>query len=73
MNTPTNQKEEILKHLIEFGKITSLEAIKEYGVTRLADKVYLLRKEGFNISTEMNKFTNRYGNSASYGIYKLIG
>ncbi len=66
---PINQKEEILKHLKEFGKITSLEAIKEYGVTRLADKVYKLRKEGFNISTEMKQFTNRYGNKAQYGIY----
>mgnify|MGYP003634630838 FL=1 len=69
---PTNQKQEILKHLKEFGKITSLEAIKEYGVTRLADKVYLLRKEGFNIETELKKFTNRYGNISTYGIYKLI-
>jgi hypothetical protein len=73
MDQPKNQKEEILKHLMEFGKITSLEAIKDYGVTRLADKVYQLRKEGFTINTEMKKFTNRYGNTSSYGIYKIAG
>ena len=71
MKQPKTQKEEILKHLTEFGQITSLEAIKEYGVTRLADKVYLLRKDGFNVKTELKKFTNRYGNISSYGIYKL--
>lgn len=68
---PKTQKEEILKHLTEFGQITSLEAIKEYNITRLADKIYQLRKERYNISSTLKKFTNRYGNSSSFSIYKL--
>lgn len=68
---PTNQKEEILKHLLDFGTITSIEAIEMYGVTRLSDKIYLLRKEGYSILTNSRKFTNRYGNVSTYGVYKI--
>ncbi len=70
---PTNQKEEVLRHLKEFKQITSLEAIKEYGITRLSDKIYQLRKEGFSIVTGKKKFINRYGNSSEYGVYKIMG
>jgi len=70
---PTNQKEEVLRHLKEFKQITSFEAIKEYNITRLADKIYQLRKEGFNISSTLKKFTNKYGNTSSYSIYKFVG
>jgi len=68
---PKTQKDEVLLHLITYGTITSLEAIKEYGITRLADKIYLLRKEGFDISSELVKFKNRYGNTSSYATYKF--
>lgn len=42
----------ILKHLQEFGCITSWEAIMEYGCTRLSQYIYLLRKDGYNITSE---------------------
>ena len=71
--TPKTQKDEVLLHLITKRTITSLEAIKEYNITRLADKIYTLRKEGFNISSELKKFTNRYGNTSQYAIYKFEG
>ena len=70
---PQNQKEEILLHLMENNTITSFDAIKEYNITRLADKIYLLRKEGFRIESELKNFTNKFGNVSGYAIYKLIG
>ena len=70
---PKTQKDEVLLHLILNRTITSLEAIKEYNITRLADKIYTLRKEGFKITSELKKFTNRYGNTSNYATYKLIG
>ena len=73
MMIPKTQKEEVLKHLITFGTITSLEAIRDYNITRLADRIYQLRKEGFNISSELKKFKNRYGNTSNYSIYKFVG
>ena len=40
---PKNQKEAIALHLKQFGNITSLEAIKEYGITRLSSIIHTLR------------------------------
>lgn len=71
--TPKTQKDEVLLHLITYRTITSLEAIKMYNITRLADKIYQLRKEGFNISSTLKKFTNKYGNTSNYSIYKFVG
>ena len=34
-----SQKEMILKHLQDYGTITTWEAIKEYGCTRLSDRI----------------------------------
>ena len=73
MKQPKTQKEEVLRHLMTYRTITSFEAIKEYNITRLADKIYQLRKEGFNISSTLKKFTNKYGNTSSYSIYKFVG
>jgi len=71
MIPPKTQKDEVLLHLQVLKTITSFEAIKEYNITRLADKIYTLRKDGYNISSELKKFTNKYGNVSSYSIYKL--
>lgn len=45
------QKELIEKHLLKKGKITSWEAFKRYGITRLSHIIYLLRKEDYNIKS----------------------
>lgn len=65
--TKTNS---VLSHLKEFGNITSWEAIKEYGATRLSAIIYVLRhKYGLHIDTEMFKFKDRYGNTAEFARY----
>ena len=38
-------QDRILNHLITKGSITSWEAIKEYGITRLSAVIFNLRKE----------------------------
>ena len=63
----------ILQHLQQYGSITSWEAIKEYGATRLSAIIYNLRyKYNLNIETEYVDFTDRFGNKARYGKYNLI-
>jgi hypothetical protein len=69
---PGNQKEEVLSHLLEFGSITSMQAIELYGITRLAAKIHELREDNYNITTKNQSFTNRYKNLSTYGIYTLI-
>ena len=47
------QSEAILKHLKSGDTITSLEALQRYGCLRLAAVIHSLRKEGFDVGTEM--------------------
>lgn len=62
----------ILNHLKEYETITSWEAIKEYGCTRLSQYIYLLKKDGYKIETTTETSINRYGQKVSYNKYKLI-
>ena len=65
-----NKTKAVLWHLIEKGNITSWEAIKEYGATRLSAIIFNLRhKYNMNIETEKICFTDRYGNKANYAKY----
>lgn len=64
-------KERILRHLKEYGSITTWEAITEYGCTRLSHYIYLLRKENYNITDEVIKGTNRYGDATHFKKYYL--
>ena len=66
-----SQKEMVLKHLKEGKEITPLEALKEYGSLRLGAIIFELRQEGYNISTRLTNFKNRYGHTTQYAIYKL--
>lgn len=71
----TNNKSQIsdvIKHLRKYKTITSYEAIKKYGATRLSGIIYILRERGFGIETEMIQGKNRYGHMTNYAIYHLI-
>ena len=60
----------ILMHLEEKGNITSWEAIKEYGATRLSAIIYNLRhKYGMDIDNEWIDFADRFGNKSRYVKY----
>lgn len=61
----------ILIHLEEIGHITSWEAIKDYGATRLSAIIYNLRhKYGMDIDNEWIDFTDRFGNKSKYVKYR---
>ena len=64
-------KNRILRHLIDFGTITSWEAITEYGCTRLSHYIWLLRKDGYKITSTDETFKNRYGEKAHFVRYRL--
>ena len=67
-----NKTKAVQLHLIEKGSITSWEAIKEYGATRLSAIIYNLRYHyGMNIITERIDFTDKYGSKSSYAKYIL--
>jgi len=66
------QEKAILQHLKQFGSITSWEAIKEYGATRLSAFIHILRKQGYKIETQDMQAKNRFGNFVSYAKYILM-
>lgn len=66
-------KGRILRHLEKYGSITSWEAIKEYGRTRLSQYIYLLRNEGYLVIDSWEKATNRFGEPVHFKKYVLGG
>ena len=66
------QCERILRHLEDFGSISQLEAIAEYGIMRLASRITDLKRQGYPISAKMVKGKNRYGEPTHYAVYRLV-
>lgn len=65
------QKEEILEYLKNNKKITILEAIYQLGITRLSAVIYSLKKEGYNINTQMKLVKAKNGRKTSVAEYIL--
>lgn len=65
------QKDAVLKYIDDFGSISNYEAFKDLGITRLSSVIHDLRKMGYEIETEIEEMTNRYGTKIQYGRYKL--
>lgn len=69
----SRQKRNVLYHLQQYKKITSLTAIQMYGITRLASVIHRLRQEGYDIETERDYSLNRYGDNVNYACYLYHG
>ena len=67
------QCERVLRHMRDYGSITSAEAITEYGIYRLASRISDLKKQGIPIEKEMVSGKNRYGEPTSFARYSLGG
>lgn len=67
------QCETILRHLEACGSITSLEAMQEYGIMRLASRIADLKTAGYHIRREMVTRMNRYGETVTFARYSLSG
>ena len=65
------QKEEVLEYLKNNKKITILEAIYQLGITRLSAIIYSLKKEGYNINTQMKLIKAKNGRKTSVAEYIL--
>jgi len=64
-----NQRERVAEHLKEHHSITSMQAFKEYGITRLSAVIFDLRQDGMDIGTTYEDGVNRYGDKTRYGVY----
>ena len=66
------QREMVLQYLQEFGEITPLDALREFGIMRLSVIIYNLKwKYFYSILTEYRTSKNRFGKKVTYAVYKL--
>lgn len=70
MGKRTTHYDRVLKYMQDNGEITSWDAIKEFGNSRLSATIYLLRKDGYQIKTNYKTSKNRYGDLVSYAVYR---
>jgi hypothetical protein len=57
--------------LEDYGSITSLEAMSEYGIMRLASRIADLKGKGYAIVSERVTGKNRYEEQTSYCVYRM--
>ncbi len=72
MSKNKSQISDVIHHLRKYKSITSMEAIKRYGATRLSSIIYVLKERGFGIETELREIKNRYGHITRIAVYHLI-
>lgn len=66
------QKDRVLRHLKDFGSITSWESFTEYSITRLSAIIYNLKHiDGYDFDEEWQTRINRYGEKTSFKKYIL--
>jgi len=64
-----NQHTQVLRHLQEYGSITSMDAFTKYHITRLSSIIHNLRKRGYDIRTLMIDGKSALGASCKYAKY----
>ena len=67
------QNQRIIRHLCDNGNITSAEAVNEYGIYRLASRIYDLKVAGYDIRGETVAAKNRYGEPTRFSRYTIGG
>lgn len=61
----------ILEHLHVHGSITSRDAIRMYGITRLAAQIAVLKRKGIKIRTVTEVGDTKYG-TVHYARYYIV-
>ena len=65
------QKQFVLEYLKKRGSITSYESFKYLFDTRLSDKIYQLKKDGYEFKEEWIEKKNKLGNKVRFKRYIL--
>ena len=67
-----NQNQRILDYMRKHGSITTLDAMRDIAVARLASRICDLRRMGYNIHSTMIEVENRWGEKCHVKQYRLI-
>lgn len=66
------QSDRVLRHLQDFGSITQVTALRDYGIMRLGARIWDLKRQGYDIRTEREEGLNRYGERTAYARYRMV-
>lgn len=64
------QRKAVMQYMIDNGSITSDQAWRYLGVTRLSDVIFKMRKDGIRIETDTRTVETRYGKT-EIAVYKF--
>lgn len=68
----TTQKARILRHLQTHKRgLNPLYAWQKYGVYRLSDVILRLRRDGYEIATDIEEVVNQFGEKCKVAAYRL--
>lgn len=67
-----SREQKLLKYLKTFKTLTSLEAIKMFGETRLSARIYDMKKDGYRFETTRVRVPTRDG-WTYVAQYRLLG
>ena len=65
------QAERVMDYIAEFGSISSMEAFRDLGITRLAARIADLESNGVCFSRQIEMVLNRYGEKVYFTRYSL--
>lgn len=66
------QAQRVYQYMQDFGQISSLDAFRDLGVTRLSARIYELRGQGIKIASTDMVQKNRCGETCRYSSYSLV-
>ena len=66
-----SQKKRVVQYMKDFGSITSMEAVMDLGIMRLASRIHDLKEDGYNIKSDVETAINRYGEKVHFARYRL--
>lgn len=65
-----SQKQVVKDHMQIYGSISQKDAFNLYSITRLADVIYKLKKDGIKIETEYRYVDTMYGKT-KIAVYRV--
>ena len=66
-----SQKQKILDYMREHGSINPSQAYNHLHIYRLGARILDLRRDGYNIKTEIVQEKNAEGETVKYAVYSL--
>lgn len=67
----STQCSQVLTYMLERGPINPLDAMREFGIMRLASRIADLKSMGHGVRSRMVSSRNRYGETVRYKEYWL--